>query len=1064
MVGTIPVTDNRWHHVACTFKDEGTANVEDVKLYVDGRLESISISVGRAVNTIGGEQDVYIGTDHTNRCFNGQMAHMRIYNRALTAGEVKAVMQEDQIATEAFKTEYPVAFNLYDDDERNVFYISSENTLNNFELEIENVSNQNIQINALEDGNDVIITEATAIDHHLELKFKANTFDATIEQGNDSEAYLRGFTLPDDWVASDAFEHTDGKVSLYLLYQGEGPCELNAGNTLGFTLQYGSADGTGGARGTTVELLYKNIYNENDSTFSFSGTRIQSTDIINQRGKKDIPLHVGIVGSNTILNDADPGIPASGTAGSLKIRLVNTLKDAPLLFNTGNIDTEKNTKFTLLFDNPVGEDWDLASENELNAIDVNGTSCDVVKNEQGSIPVVEITPSVSQLDAQASIEIELNNIHSSSPSGFSNIYLKYEDIPGYWDGQFVVQVEKSPIVHRDIDGNKNVGIGIVPDADNQLKVSGNVSVLNGNVGIGTVTPQNRLDVEGGTVIGSSYASSETAPSDGLLIEGKVGIGTDSPEDRLHIKGIARMQATNDPANYLKIGYGGTHAFISAYGAGKLNFRHEGADKMTLDQSGNLGIGTVTPKNKLDVEGGAVIGSGYSGSETAPENGLLIQGNIGIGTTSPDNKLTVFDGELALQTNDNTQDQGLLFQNSGGAYTWRLYRSDAGGNYADLKFASGSTDNYTELIDRMVIDKDGNVGIGTDSPEDRLHIKGIARMQATNDPANYLKIGHGGTHAFISAYGAGNLDFRYDGETKMTLDQSGKLGIGTTAPKNKLDVEGSAVIGSSYSGSQTAPSDGLLVQGNVGIGTTSPAYKLHVAGSIGIDDYIRHNQNPNSYIRFLNSYIKFYHSGNTVSIHSDYVSISKDIRITGDIWNKPHNSNGKKETGWFRIRKWANATNDKAVFTNDTTVDTYPSDQRLKKNIQAIPNAMEKIVALRGVAYEWNDLGLARKVRNVEQDIRSESGTEEDNRKIWDAEKEKIYKTHSGIRRGFIAQEIEDIFPEWVKEDEDGYKTINTDELCAFLVQGIKELKTEKDKEIAQLKNTVNEMKIKLEKL
>ncbi|MCK6562919.1 hypothetical protein HUU39_11605 [candidate division KSB1 bacterium] len=77
---------------------------------------------------------------------------------------------------------------------------------------------------------------------------------------------------------------------------------------------------------------------------------------------------------------------------------------------------------------------------------------------------------------------------------------------------------------------------------------------------------------------------------------------------------------------------------------------------TLGVAGNVGIGTTTPKNKLDVEGGAVIGATYSGNNTAPENGLLVEGNVGIGTDTPNSKLEV---RGALELSEGTADENQI---------------------------------------------------------------------------------------------------------------------------------------------------------------------------------------------------------------------------------------------------------------------------------------------------------------------------------------------------------------------------------------------------------------------
>lgn len=91
---------------------------------------------------------------------------------------------------------------------------------------------------------------------------------------------------------------------------------------------------------------------------------------------------------------------------------------------------------------------------------------------------------------------------------------------------------------------------------------------------------------------------------------------------------------------------------------------------------NVGIGTVsfTPVNMLDVKGNAVIGNTYSGLNTAPANGLLVEGNVGIGTAIPTEKLDVtgnvrFSGALMPNNAAGTAGQVLRSAGAGVAPVW-----------------------------------------------------------------------------------------------------------------------------------------------------------------------------------------------------------------------------------------------------------------------------------------------------------------------------------------------------------------------------------------------------------
>lgn len=96
-VGNTVVTDGEWHHVAVTWEDDGTPNIEDAKLYVDGLLDADlgvlapSAFLAQAMNTASSD-DVRFGEAAGNNLdWNGDLDEISIFDTALSAGQIKAL-------------------------------------------------------------------------------------------------------------------------------------------------------------------------------------------------------------------------------------------------------------------------------------------------------------------------------------------------------------------------------------------------------------------------------------------------------------------------------------------------------------------------------------------------------------------------------------------------------------------------------------------------------------------------------------------------------------------------------------------------------------------------------------------------------------------------------------------------------------------------------------------------------------------------------------------------------------------------------------------------------------
>lgn len=169
-----------------------------------------------------------------------------------------------------------------------------------------------------------------------------------------------------------------------------------------------------------------------------------------------------------------------------------------------------------------------------------------------------------------------------------------------------------------------------------------------------------------------------------------------------------------------------------------------ADSLFIDALGKVGIGTVSPQNKLDVSGALVIGSGFAGVQTAPTDGLLVEGNVGFGTPNPSLNLAFGVGtvDIGIESTDGS-DTGLLrlLSTNSATSSRGAYLSLAGNEHAtsgDILFstgAGGDIDFFAQTggsaIQRMKIKSGGNVGIGITAPADLLSI-GLSNGQQTSE--------------------------------------------------------------------------------------------------------------------------------------------------------------------------------------------------------------------------------------------------------------------------------------------------------------------------------------------
>lgn len=322
-----------------------------------------------------------------------------------------------------------------------------------------------------------------------------------------------------------------------------------------------------------------------------------------------------------------------------------------------------------------------------------------------------------------------------------------------------------------------------------------------------------------------------------------------------------------------------------------------------------------------------------------------------------------------------------------------------------------------------------------SPDQRIAAVGYAmsaaglNLPATTD-ANTGVIRQGGA-SLIHTYGLENF-FAGQNAGNFSSGGEGNTGTGFAALAHLQSGEGNTACGVStlaangtgfgdtavgaFALSQANGGTGNIALGfKAGLNITTESYNIDIGnlGSAGDSGVIRLGDPALNTATYL--------VGNVVIPSASVVG---NILVDGYIFNK-----------------WGGAYLSLGDGGANTPVVWRSSDARLKEKVETIPDALGLLSRLRGVKYQWNKTGQQHLTRDIEKRWRAASGTDEDNRKLWAEKRAEALATLDHEQTGFVAQELETVFPSWVRTDEQGYRQINIEQLAGVIVQGVNELNT-----------------------
>ncbi|MBP9822289.1 MAG: tail fiber domain-containing protein, partial [Candidatus Pacebacteria bacterium] len=367
-----------------------------------------------------------------------------------------------------------------------------------------------------------------------------------------------------------------------------------------------------------------------------------------------------------------------------------------------------------------------------------------------------------------------------------------------------------------------------------------------NVGIGTTTPLTKFEVQGtasasnlltvgslqvanggATVSYSRFGTSATthglSASNDLLVSGNFETdGSIFADGNLTVSGTltagALVYSTSSVSSNFEVGgYASVSRFFAQDGSASLpSYTFANNQNTGLYRVGTNVLGFTTGGTQRFRIGdtGASLSVPFELTATASISGnAYINGNVGIGTTSPvtadgssrtlqiGNTVAMQNvvGNQALYGNNVYYDGSWKYITSSEAAAMRMYFGDIA-FHAALSGPAGSTvSGWDNTAVKMIIKNGGNVGIGTTSPLNLLNLygaDGTSYLRITDavtgvTSADGMRLGYNAGILRLQNYETGGFDIMNASGTTVRFTDAGNVGIGTTTPLTKFEVQGTA---------------------------------------------------------------------------------------------------------------------------------------------------------------------------------------------------------------------------------------------------------------------------------